>query len=57
MSAEEEPSVEDKNDKALDKLLAHTCLSGTNVKAEDAPKFSQAVLNLAHAKQLLAVKK
>lgn len=42
--------VEEKLNTAIENTLA---MLRANVKADDALKFSQAALNLAHAKQLL----
>ena len=43
--------MDEKIDEAMKKLLD---MIRTNVKAEDAMKFSQATLNLAHVKQICA---
>ena len=42
--------MEEKLDTAIENTLA---MIRTNVKAEEALKFSQAALNLAHAKQII----
>ena len=44
--------MEDKIDKAIDLLLT-SFKSGGAPKCDDSLKFSQAILNLAHAKQIL----
>lgn len=45
--------MDEKLDKAIDSLLAHAFKPGSAPKCDDAQKFSQAVLNLAHAKAVL----
>lgn len=57
MAEKQEVTLETKVDKAIDDLLAISFRPGTPPKSEDALRASQAVLNLAHAKQLLSVKK
>lgn len=45
--------MEETLNKAIENTLA---MIRTNVKCDDALKFSQAALNLAHAKQILSTK-
>lgn len=49
--------MDEKIDKVIDGLLTHGFRAGTSPKVEDALKMSQAILNLAHARQLLSSKK
>ena len=46
--------MEENLNKAIENILGKIVVT---IKHEEALKFSQAVLNLAHAKQLLDVKK
>jgi hypothetical protein len=48
--------MDEKIDKAIEVLLVHMGKPGSPPKADESLKFSQAVLNLAHAKQILNMK-
>lgn len=50
----ETPELEAKLDKAMSDLMSNLFRSGTVVQPDNALKSSQAILNLAQAKQLLA---
>jgi hypothetical protein len=45
--------MDEKIDKAIEVLLVHMGKPGSPPKADESLKFSQAALNLAHAKQIL----
>lgn len=46
--------MDEKIDKAIEDLLAQAFRPGSVSKPDDAMKYSQAALNLAHAKERLA---
>ncbi len=45
--------MDEKIDKAMENLLTQAFRQGASLKPDDAQKYSQAVLNLAHAKSLM----
>lgn len=45
--------MDEQLNKAIELLVTNVCRTGQNPKPDDALKMSQAVLNLAHARQLL----
>ena len=49
--------MDEKIDKAIEGLILQGFRNGASVKPDDALKFSQAALNLAHVKQILDGKK
>lgn len=56
MAEKIEATVEDKIDKAVTDLLAISFRPGSPPKPEDAQKSAQAILNLAHAREIFSGK-
>lgn len=57
MAEKIEATMDEKFDKAAADLMAISFRPGAPLKPEEAMKASQAILNLAHAKQLFSSKK